>query len=219
MEPPSTTHTFVTEMKAVADSISDSIRILMQPLPRRFSGATCLAFALLGCFSVDVGAIAQSKKPAAKPRTTTTQRPAAPQQRAPVRPLEPLPANPSIETADIAITARVRAESLRFDVVPNPKVNFPGQPERNTVWEAERENLPNPVEPGITYRDIGIRLKITSVFTDIDRIVAEALGEVPVSEDAKAIEPIKTTTPAANPKPALATSQPTASRPRKRERR
>ena len=190
----------------------------MQLLPSRFSRVTSFAFALLICFTVGAEAIAQRKRPAPKPRVSTNQRPAATQQRA-VRPLEPLPADPSVETADVAITARVRAESLRFDVVPNPKVEFSGQPERNTVWEAERENLPTPVEPGVTYRDIGIRLKITSVFTDIDRIVAEALGEVPVTEDAKIIEPLKTTTPAATPKAAQATSQPTASRPRKRERR
>ena len=191
----------------------------MQLLTRRLTRATCFAFALLTCISVVGEASAQRKRPTAKSRVTTNQRPATTPERAPVRPLEPLPADPSVETADIAITARVRAESLRFDVVPTPKVEFSGQPERNTVWEAERENLPTPVEPGVTYRDIGLRLKITSVFTDIDRIVAEALGEVPVSEEAKATEPIKTTTPAATPKAALATSQPTASRPRKRERR
>jgi hypothetical protein len=94
--------------------------------------------------------------------------------------LERLPADPSVEEADIAITAHVRASSLRFDEVPNPTVEFPGQPKRDTVWEAQRENLPTPVEPGVTYRNIGIRLKITSVFSDIDRIVAEALGEIPI---------------------------------------
>ena len=191
----------------------------MQLLPRRFSRASSFTFALLICLSVGGEAIAQKKQRAARPRVSTNQRPVATQQRVPVRPLEPLPADPSVETADIAITARVRAESLRFDVVPNPKVEFPGQPERNTVWEAERENLPTQVEPGVTYRDIGIRLKITSVFTDIDRIVAEALGEVAVTEDASAIEQRKTSTPVANPKVALAPSRPTSLRPSKRERR
>lgn len=85
---------------------------------------------------------------------------------------------------DIEITANVTARELRFDVVPNPTVEFTGQPERETVWEAERQNLPRPVEPGVTYRNIGIQLKITSRFADIERIVAEALGEVPVTEDA-----------------------------------
>jgi len=39
------------------------------------------------------------------------------------------------------------------------------------------------VQPGVTYRDIGIRLTITSIFADIERIVAEALGEVPANDD------------------------------------
>ncbi len=85
------------------------------------------------------------------------------------------------------------ARELRFEVVPNPTVEFPGQPKRETVWQAERQNLPTPVQPGVTYRDIGIRLVITSVFADIDRIVAEALGEVPMSDDS--------TPPPTNPPP------------------
>lgn len=86
--------------------------------------------------------------------------------------------------ADLSITARVTARELRFEKVPNPTVEFTGRPRRETVWEAERENLPAQVRPGETYRDIGITLHITSVFADIERIVAEALGEVPVSDDA-----------------------------------
>ena len=86
------------------------------------------------------------------------------------------------ESADLSITATVTARELRFDAVPNPTVEFTGKPERRTEWSAERQNLPRPVEPGVTYRDIGIRLKIVSVFADIDRIVAEALGEVPTTD-------------------------------------
>jgi hypothetical protein len=77
----------------------------------------------------------------------------------------------------------VTARELKFEVVPNADVTFTGNPERKTSWEAERENLPRPVQPGVTYRNIGIRLKIVSVFADIDRIVAEALGEVPVTDN------------------------------------
>ena len=87
------------------------------------------------------------------------------------------------KSTDVSITATVTARELKFETVPNPKVEFPGNPERITVWEADRENLPRPVEPGVTYRDIGIRLRITSRFADIERIVAEALGETPVTED------------------------------------
>jgi len=87
--------------------------------------------------------------------------------------------------ADLSITARVTADSLLFEKVPNPRVEFKGRPERATVWEAERENLPQEVRPGVTYRNIGVTLRIVSVFADIDRIVAEALGEVPARDDAQ----------------------------------
>jgi hypothetical protein len=115
---------------------------------------------------------------------------------------------------DLSITARVTADSLRFEKVPNPNVEFTGKPRRETVWQSERQNLPQQVRPGVTYRDIGITLRITSVFADIDRIVAEALGEVPASDDAQPAstpptQPAPPTQPDAQP---LATSTPQESR-------
>lgn len=112
----------------------------------------------------------------------------------------------STEDADLAITANVTAKELRFEVVPNPKVEFTGKPERETVWESERDNLPASVQPGVTYRNIGIRLKITSIFPDIDRIVSEALGEVPTTD--KLPEGEKANPPAPLPAPAPTTAPP-----------
>jgi hypothetical protein len=114
--------------------------------------------------------------------------PAQRREGAPVVTASPTPSpSPAATTAkdnhDLSITANVTARELLFEVVPNPKVEFTGQPRRDTVWEAERTNLPAQVQPGVTYRDIGIRLKITSVFADIERIVAEALGEIPASDN------------------------------------
>ncbi|HUQ31350.1 MAG TPA: hypothetical protein VM095_04480 [Pyrinomonadaceae bacterium] len=106
----------------------------------------------------------------------------------------------STESADVAITATVTAKELRFEIVPNPTVEFPGKPRRDTVWEAERENLPRPLEPGVTYRNIGIRLRIVSRFADIERIVAEALGEAPVTDETP---PVEKTTPQTNASPPL----------------
>lgn len=117
----------------------------------------------------------------------------------------------SIESADVSITATVQAKELTFEIVPNPTVEFPGKPERETVWDAVRENLPRPVQPGVTYRDIGIRLKIVSRFADIERIVAEALGEVPVTDEMQAPP---TTQPQPNTTPPASTSQPNGGRPR-----
>ena len=82
-------------------------------------------------------------------------------------------------TADVVITAKVEAKELKFEIVPNPKVEFPGTPERKTEWSSERKNLPDSVEPNVIYRDIGITLKIVSVFADIEKIVDDALGTQP----------------------------------------
>lgn len=112
----------------------------------------------------------------------------------------------SADSLDLSITANVTARELRFEIVPNPKVEFPGKPERTTVWEAERQNLPRPVEPGVTYRNIGIQLRITSVFADIDRIVAEALGEVPASDTPAPTTPT-TPQPESAPQPDAAPPQ------------
>ncbi|HEY6188942.1 MAG TPA: hypothetical protein VIW80_14905 [Pyrinomonadaceae bacterium] len=116
---------------------------------------------------------------------------------------------PSADSLDLSITANVTARELRFEVVPDPKVEFPGKPERTTVWEAERQNLPRPVEPGVTYRNIGIQLKITSVFADIDRIVAEALGEVPASDTTAPPTTPSTPQPESAPQPDAAPPQST----------
>jgi hypothetical protein len=151
---------------------------------------------------------------------------ASAQQRPPARegarPSTPRPAPGRADerdaNADLSITARVTADSLRFEKVPNPRVEFTGRPERETVWEAERENLPPQVQPGVTYRDVGITLRITSVFADIDRIVAEALGEVPLSDDAR--PPAPTTerpaaAPASAPRPGTPSASAAASAPRR----
>jgi hypothetical protein len=120
------------------------------------------------------------------------------------------------DTADLSITANVTARELKFEVVPNPNVTFSGHPQRKTVWDAARQNLTRPVQPGVTYRNIGIQLKIVSVFADIDRIVAEALGEVPITDDLPSHEnaaPQKAAEPA-KPSPPTTTQPNSEGRPR-----
>ena len=134
--------------------------------------------AILICFAASAAAQAQ---PTPQVQPTPQRHDASPAAAA-----SPPPSSTSSQTAatgepDLSITANVTARELLFEVVPTPKVEFPGRPRRDNVWEAERTNLPPQVQPGVTYRDIGIRLKITSVFADIERIVAEALGEIPAS--------------------------------------
>jgi len=113
-------------------------------------------------------------------RTQDQTKPAQPPDQLPVLP--DIRNDPDVQAADIAIIANITAKELRFDVVPNPTVEFRDKAKNQTIWQAERFNLPDKVEPGVTYRNIGIRLKIVSRLADIERIVAEALGEVPISE-------------------------------------
>lgn len=132
------------------------------------------------------------------------QRPAPQRQGATPATREPLESEADA-AADVSITARVTADSLRFERVPNPRVEFTGRQRRETAWEAERENLPPQVRPGETYRNVGITLHIRSVFADIDRIVAEALGEVPPSDDAPPT-PAQPPPPGTNTPPAQSTT-------------
>jgi hypothetical protein len=91
------------------------------------------------------------------------------------------------KNSDLVITATVKAKELTIEKVPNPTVEFSGNGNRQTVWEADRENLPAEVEPNVTYRDIGIRLRIYSRFAEIHKIVVELLDETnqPTQEEQK----------------------------------
>jgi hypothetical protein len=81
------------------------------------------------------------------------------------------------DTADISITATVRIRELRFDEEPRIHVEFFGQPERVTQDTTERENLPEKIQPGVTYRNVVVRRTIASVFAEPERVVAELLGK------------------------------------------
>jgi hypothetical protein len=150
---------------------------------------------------------ARQQSPASGGQRPATTRPAP--QRQGATPAARTPVETEADAAaDVSITARVTADSLRFERVPNPRVEFTGRPERVTAWESERENLPQQVRPGETYRNIGITLHIRSVFADIDRIVAEALGEVPPSDDTPTPTPAQPQPPGTNTPPAQSTTPP-----------
>jgi hypothetical protein len=67
---------------------------------------------------------------------------------------------------DIEIGAVVRAKKLRFKSKPKTRVEFDDrseasldelEPEIQTGSGSKRENLPDEVEPGVTYRDVHVR--------------------------------------------------------------
>jgi hypothetical protein len=69
-----------------------------------------------------------------------------------------------VEDADIEIGASVKAKRLRFREKPKTKVELHGElregegrGELQTASGSERQNLPDEVEPGVTYRDVRVR--------------------------------------------------------------
>ncbi len=58
---------------------------------------------------------------------------------------------------DIEIGASVRAKKLRFRSKPKTEVEFRGEPRIESGSGSKRENLPDEVEPGVTYRDVHVR--------------------------------------------------------------
>lgn len=69
-----------------------------------------------------------------------------------------------IEEPDIEIGAGFKAKKLRFRSKPETDVEFHGEAEtpegRSEIESAsgsERRNLPEEVEPGVTYKDVQVR--------------------------------------------------------------
>lgn len=68
------------------------------------------------------------------------------------------------EDADVEIGASVKVKRLRFREKPKTQVELRGElhePEADgeleTASGSERKNLPDEVEPGVTYRDVQVR--------------------------------------------------------------
>ena len=66
------------------------------------------------------------------------------------------------EVADVEVFTSVRADELRFENVPETKVWFEGEPAERSSSRTERDNLPDEVEPGVTYRDFAVRWQARS---------------------------------------------------------
>lgn len=69
---------------------------------------------------------------------------------------------------DVEFTADVKATWLRFEEVPETGVRFTGHPERESASGTDRENLPDEVEPDVTYRNPEVRLRIASALARDD---------------------------------------------------
>lgn len=84
---------------------------------------------------------------------------------------------------DIEIGAVVRAKKLRFKKKPKTDIQFRGEPKIESGSGSKRENLPDEVEPGVTYRDVHIRwgaaakLKTDELEQQLDELDEESRGD------------------------------------------
>ena len=83
------------------------------------------------------------------------------------------------ENPDIEFTANVKAKELHFEEVPETEVRFSGSPGRESASGTDRKNLPDEVEPGVTYRDPEVRLRIASALARDDPDLKKWFEETP----------------------------------------
>lgn len=62
--------------------------------------------------------------------------------------------------ADVVILASVTIDELRFDREPHGRLRVAGCPEGEGLRVLERRNLPDRVQPGVTYRDVHVSVQI-----------------------------------------------------------
>ena len=69
---------------------------------------------------------------------------------------------------DVEIAAAIRADEVRFEC--KPEVHVVGYADAPAVAESvsERENLPDELEPGVTYRNFAIRWRAAARLADLD---------------------------------------------------
>jgi hypothetical protein len=69
---------------------------------------------------------------------------------------------------DVEIRAAVRAGELRFECKPKVDVVVHADSPATAESVVERENLPDELEPGVTYRDFAVRWRVAARLKDPD---------------------------------------------------
>jgi hypothetical protein len=67
---------------------------------------------------------------------------------------------------DVEISAAVRAKEVRFECKPDVQVGAWADSPASAESVSERENLPDELEPGVTYRDFGVRWRLAARLED-----------------------------------------------------
>ena len=67
---------------------------------------------------------------------------------------------------DLEIAAAVRADEVRFECKPEVHITAYSDSPATATLSSERENLPDELEPGVTYRNFAVRWGLSARLTD-----------------------------------------------------
>jgi hypothetical protein len=76
---------------------------------------------------------------------------------------------------DIVIKGKVTAREVRFESQPDISVKWRGCPGLDTTRISLRTNLPKPVQPGVTYRNVELEFQVNGWIREIDCALGRAL--------------------------------------------
>lgn len=69
---------------------------------------------------------------------------------------------------DVEIATRARADEVRFACKPEVRVRAYADAPATAESISERENLPDEIEPGVTYRNVSVRWRLAARLDDPD---------------------------------------------------
>lgn len=78
------------------------------------------------------------------------------------------------EAPRIELVVTLAARSVVFEELPRIRMTFGGPGPRPAVWQVERTNLPARVEPGVEYRDVRVRLTLSSTVDAFESLIEDA---------------------------------------------
>jgi hypothetical protein len=67
---------------------------------------------------------------------------------------------------DVEILAAVRAKEVRFECNPDVEVSAHANSDAEAESVSERDNLPDEVEPGVTYKNVAVRWRLAARLKD-----------------------------------------------------
>jgi hypothetical protein len=70
---------------------------------------------------------------------------------------------------DVEIAAAVRADEVRFECKPYVDIVAYADSPAEAESVSERDNLPDDLEPGVTYRNLGVRWRLAARLQDPDK--------------------------------------------------